>query len=100
MSEAIICKTENGELTEYCCAGVHMKLAYDIFEELPDGAVRRATVVGLHHTQHKLAELAEGTNNECYAICPATKQVVARVNVRDVSAAVLQRERRKASSAS
>ena len=72
-----------------------MKLAYDIFEELPDGAVRRATVLGLHNTQHRLSELAETTPNECYAICPATKKIVGCVNVHSIEA-VLQWERGKA----
>jgi hypothetical protein len=53
---------------------------YHIFEQKPAGAVWRASAASLYNVHRKLAELAESTNNECFAIDSATKQIVARVN--------------------
>jgi hypothetical protein len=53
---------------------------YDIFEQKPAGAVWRASVPSLDNVHRKLAELAESTNNECFAIDLTTRQIVARVN--------------------
>ena len=50
---------------------IEMKLQkpqYEIFEQLPNGAVLRAVVPGLFETQRTLFELGEQTQNECYAI--------------------------------
>ena len=58
-----------------------MKLEYELFEQLPSGPVRRFVVLGLYNAKHKLAELAETTHNECYAIHPRSKEVVSRANV-------------------
>jgi hypothetical protein len=57
-----------------------MRHEYDIFEQRPAGAVWRASVPGIHNEHRKLAELAECTSNECFAIALATRQIVARVN--------------------
>jgi hypothetical protein len=62
---------------------IEMKLQkpqYEIFEQLPNGAVRRAVVPGLFDSQRVLFELGEKTNNECYAMYPQTHEIVARVN--------------------
>ena len=56
------------------------KPQYEIFEQLPNGAVLRAVVPGLFETQRVLFELGEKTNNECYAMYPQTQEIVARVN--------------------
>jgi hypothetical protein len=53
---------------------------YDIFEQKPAGAVWRASVSSLYNVHPKLAELAESTNNECFALDLVTRQVIARVN--------------------
>src|ERR1700730_5385502 len=66
--------------------GYTMKLPkpqYEIFERLSNGAVLRAVVPGLFETQRTLFELAERTDNECYAIYPQTQEIVARVNSSD-----------------
>jgi len=57
-----------------------MKLEYDIFEQQGDGVVWRGVVAGLYNVRLKLAELAESTGNECFAMHTPTKEVVARVN--------------------
>jgi hypothetical protein len=57
---------------------------YEIFEQLPNGAVLRAVVPGLFETQRTLFELGERTPNECYAIYPQTQEIVARVNASHV----------------
>ena len=53
---------------------------YDIFEQRPVGAVWRASATSLYNVHRKLSELAESTNNECFAIDIATSQIVARIN--------------------
>ena len=62
---------------------IEMKLQkpqYEIFEELPNGAVLRAVVPGLFETQRTLFELGERTQNECYAMYPPTQEIIGRVN--------------------
>ena len=62
---------------------IEMKLEkpqYEIFEQLPNGAVLRAVVPGLLETQRTLCELGEKTKNECYAVYPPTREIVGRVN--------------------
>jgi len=57
---------------------------YDIFERFPDGRdLWKEYVVGLVQTQQKLQELAALSKNEHYAIHTPTKEIVARVNVRN-----------------
>ena len=56
------------------------KPQYEIFEQLPSGAVLRAVVPGLFETQRTLFELGQRTGNECYAIYPPTMEIIARVN--------------------
>jgi hypothetical protein len=56
------------------------KPQYEIFEQLPNGAVLRAVVPGLFETQRTLFELGEHTQNECYAIYPLTREIIGRVN--------------------
>ena len=56
------------------------KPRHEIFELLPNGAVLRAVVPGLFETQRTLFELGEQTQNECYAMYPATREIIARVN--------------------
>jgi len=60
--------------------GRTMTKDYHIFEQKPDGPIWRASVPSLFNAHRKLAELAESTNNECFAIHLATGQIVARVN--------------------
>jgi hypothetical protein len=67
-------------------AGIQMKLQkpqYEIFEQLPSGAVLRAVVPGLFDAQLVLVELGGKTQNECYAIYPQTQEIIARVNSPD-----------------
>jgi hypothetical protein len=60
------------------------KPQYEIFEQLPNGAVLRAVVPGLFETQRTLFELGEEeTENECYAIYPPTREIIGRVNSSD-----------------
>jgi hypothetical protein len=62
---------------------IEMKLQkpqYEIFEQLPNGAVLRAIVPGLLYTQHTLCKLGERTLNECYAVYLPTREIVGRVN--------------------
>ena len=56
------------------------KPQYEIFEQLASGAVLRAVVPGLFNAQLVLFELGNKTQNECYAIYPQTREIVARVN--------------------
>jgi hypothetical protein len=56
------------------------KPQYEIYEQLPSGAVLRAVIPGLFSAQLTVAELGERTENECYAISPKTQEIVARVN--------------------
>jgi hypothetical protein len=53
---------------------------YDIFEQKPEGAVWRASVPSLFNAHRKLAELAESTSNECFAVDLSNSKIVARVN--------------------
>ena len=56
---------------------------YDIFERLPDGTdLWKDYVVGLEEARRKLQELAAQSKNEHYAIHTPTKDIAARVNVR------------------
>jgi sugar-specific transcriptional regulator TrmB len=56
---------------------------YDVFERLPDGTdLWKGYVQGLEQAQSKLQELAEQSKNEFYAIHSPTKEIAARVNVR------------------
>ena len=67
-------------------AGIQMKFQkpqYEIFEQLPSGAVLRAVVPGLFETQRTLFELGERTDNECYAVYPPTQEIIGRVNSSD-----------------
>jgi hypothetical protein len=57
-----------------------VKPQYEIFEQSPGGPVLRAVIPGLFNARLKLSELAEITTNECYALYPPTKEIVARVN--------------------
>lgn len=61
-----------------------MRHEYDVFEQRPAGAIWRASVPSLPNAHRKLAELAECTSNECFAIALATRQIVARVNAANV----------------
>ncbi len=57
-------------------------LRYDIFEVLPNGSLaQRGSVTGLEAAWQQLYELAKHTANECFAIYPPTREVVAQVNV-------------------
>jgi hypothetical protein len=57
---------------------------YDIFERLPDGThLWKDYVVGLEEARRKLQELAALSKNEHYAIHTPTKDIAARVNVRE-----------------
>jgi hypothetical protein len=56
---------------------------YDICERLPDGTdLWKDYVVGLEEARRKLQELAAQSKNEHYAIHSPTKDIAARVNVR------------------
>jgi hypothetical protein len=56
---------------------------YDIFERLPDGTdLWKDYVHGLEQAHRKLQELAAQSKNEHYAIHTPTKEIAARVNVR------------------
>jgi|SRR5882762_97204 hypothetical protein len=58
-------------------------LQYDIFEVLPNGSiVQRGSVNGLETAWEELYKLAKHTTNECFAIHPPTREVVAQLNVR------------------
>jgi hypothetical protein len=55
---------------------------YDIFEQRPSlGAIWRASVPSIYQVHRKLEELAESTNNECFAIALASKKIIAGINV-------------------
>ena len=57
---------------------------YDLLKP-PDGSpMWREHVVGLLNAGEKLEEFASTTPNECYAMHLHTKEIVARVNVKDV----------------
>jgi hypothetical protein len=56
---------------------------YDIFERLPDGTdLWKDYVHGLEQAHRRLQELAAQSKNEHYAIHTPTKEIAARVNVR------------------
>ncbi|MGB8523121.1 MAG: hypothetical protein WCD43_09155 [Candidatus Acidiferrales bacterium] len=56
---------------------------YDIFERLPDGTdLWKDYVQGLEQARRRLQELATQSENELYAIHTPTKEIAARVNVR------------------
>jgi len=56
---------------------------YDIFERLPDGTdLWKDYVHGLEQARRKLQEFAAQSNNEHYAIHTPTKEIAARVNVK------------------
>jgi hypothetical protein len=56
---------------------------YDLFEQLVDGSpIWRGHASGLHGVRQQLLHLSKITENECFAMYLATKEVVARVNVR------------------
>ncbi|MGD0403375.1 MAG: hypothetical protein ABSB66_09265 [Candidatus Acidiferrales bacterium] len=56
---------------------------YDIFERLPDGTdLWKDYVHGLEQARRRLEELAAQSKNEHYAIHTPTKEIAARVNVR------------------
>jgi len=58
-----------------------MDREYDIFEQLPDGAVLwRGLVHGQESARARLDELASRSKNEFFAIHTPTKDIVARVN--------------------
>jgi hypothetical protein len=57
---------------------------YDIFERLPDGTdLWKDYVHGLEQARRKLRELAAQSKNELYAIHTPTKEIAARVNIRE-----------------
>ena len=57
-------------------------LQYEIYEVLPTGSMtQRDSTDGLESAWQKLSELAKQTANECFAIHPPTRQVVAQLNV-------------------
>jgi hypothetical protein len=57
---------------------------YDIFERLPDGTdLWKDYVHGLEQARRRLQELAAKSKNEHYAIHTPTKEIAARVNVRE-----------------
>ena len=57
---------------------------YDLFEKLPDGApVWRQHVVGLLNARETLKAIASSTLNECFAIHLPSKDIVARLNVKE-----------------
>lgn len=59
-----------------------MHRVYEIFEVPPNGLPQRVTVVsGLESAKSKLHEIADHTNNECFAADARTRQIVALVNV-------------------
>jgi hypothetical protein len=58
-----------------------MHRVYEIFEVPPNGSPQRVTVVsGLESAKSKLYEIADHTNNECFAADAGTRQIVALVN--------------------
>jgi len=58
---------------------------YDIFEQLRDGCpIWRKHAMGLVNTREKLKEIGSTTPNQCFAMYVPTKEIVARVNVKDV----------------
>jgi hypothetical protein len=59
-----------------------MQRHYDLFEQFPDGSpMWRGRVSGLPEVRRHLTELSQQTQNECFAMHLATKEVVASMNV-------------------
>ena len=59
-----------------------MYRVYEIFEVPLNGSPKRVTVIrGLESAKSKLQEVANRTNNECFAADARTRQVVAIMNV-------------------
>jgi hypothetical protein len=57
-------------------------LDYEIYEVLPSGSMtQRGSANGLEAAWQKLSDIAKRTANECFAIHPPTRQVVAQLNV-------------------
>lgn len=55
---------------------------YEIYEVSPNGSmIQHSSADGLEAAWQKLSELAKHTANECFAIHPPTRQVVAQLNV-------------------
>ena len=60
-----------------------MNREYDLFEKFPDGApVWRQHVVGLLNAREMLKAIASTTLNECFVIQLPSKEIVARLNVK------------------
>ena len=60
-----------------------MERDYDLFEQYPDGSpMWRGHASGLHEARRQFEKLSKTTQNECFAMCLTTKEIVARVNVR------------------
>jgi hypothetical protein len=58
-----------------------MEREYDLFEMLPDGApVWRGHARGLVDAEAKLRQIAESTDNECFALYLPTKETIIRLN--------------------
>jgi len=54
---------------------------YDVFENLPDGHnLWRCCIHGIIAASRKVEELSRLTNNEIFAVCIPTKEIVARAN--------------------
>ena len=61
-----------------------MNREYDLFEKLPDGApVWHQHVVGLENAREMLKAIASTTRNECFAMYLPSKEIVARLNVKE-----------------
>ena len=59
-----------------------MDREYDIFERLPEGSpIWRGYASGLSNACVKLFQVATATSNQCFLICLATKEIMARVNI-------------------
>jgi hypothetical protein len=65
-------------------SGFKVNRDYDLFEKLPDGApVWRQHVVDLLNAREMLKGIASTTLNECFAIHLPSKEIVARLNVKE-----------------
>lgn len=59
-----------------------MNRTYDLFEVMPDSTpIWRGNVTGLQNASAELEELAEQTENECFAMHLASREIVLRLNV-------------------
>jgi hypothetical protein len=61
---------------------------YDIFEKFPDGSVMWCAFVrGLENADCRLKQLGADSPNEYFAIHTPSREIVGRVNVRDMDTA-------------